>query len=194
MHHKHIHAAVEIADKTADKAEGSLKTVKAISASEAFRRYDWIKNAPVRNTSNNLRGMVISKRWAAVFHFAEDALKPVEKIALFAALADNLFKARQQTAAILDSADSWDTKAARLSTQVSSVMLRTAGGAISATADLLATILGGYCQIGELAGIQRATDLDERLKTMAATFNSRFEKITDGDNIYIYINKYLVIN
>jgi hypothetical protein len=194
MNHKHIHAAVEIADRYAEKGEGSLKTVRAIAASEAFRRYDWIADAPVRNLSGNFRGIVISKRWATVFHFTENALKPVERIALVAALADNLFKARQQTAAILGSADSWDTKAARLSTQVSSVMLRTAGGVIPASADLLAMILGGYCQIAGLVGVQRAVDLDQKLKTMAVSFTSKFEKITDGDNIYLFINKYLVIN
>ena len=36
--------------------------LKPISASEAFRKYNWLKNEPVLNKSGNLRGMVINSR------------------------------------------------------------------------------------------------------------------------------------
>jgi hypothetical protein len=193
VNHSEIHAAVEIGNHYAEKTEGGLKVARAIAASEAFRKYSWIKNAPIRNVSGNLRGMVVSKRWAIVFHFAEDALKPVEKVALVAALAENIAKAHHETEAILNSKESWDLKAARLSTQVSSVMIRTVGGAIPAGAHMLATSLGGYCQIAGLAGSQRALNLGQKLQSLDASFSSMFEKVTDGENINIVINKYLVI-
>lgn len=193
MEHHKIHAAIEITSKVSEKTESGLKVTRAIAASEAFRKYNWIKNVPVKNVAGDLRGMVVSKRWATVFHFAEDALKPVEKVALLAALAENMAKARQNTEAILQSNDSWDRKASRLSTQVSSVMLRTVGGAIPAGAHILAMSLSGYCQIAGLAGAPAATALDQKLKSMDTTFSSDFEKVTDGDNMNIFINKYLVI-
>jgi hypothetical protein len=193
VNHHSIHAAVEIGNNYAEKTERGFKIARAIAASEAFRKYNWIKNVPVRNLSGNLRGMVVSKRWATVFHFAEDVLKPVEKVALLAALAENTAKAHHQIDTILNSTDSWDSKAARLSTQVSSVMIRTVGGAIPAGAHFLATSLEGYCQIAGLAGSQRATNLDQKLKSLDASFSSVFDKVTDGNNMNIFINKYLVI-
>lgn len=192
MNHHDIHAVVEVSSKYLDKFEGSLKAARAISASEAFRKYNWIKNVPVRNVSGNLRGMVVSNRWASVFHFTEDVLKPVEKIAVIAALAENIAKSHHQVDTILKSSEPWDIKAARLSTQVSSVMIRTVAGVIPAGAHVLAMSLGGYCQIAELARSPRAANLDQKLKSLDVSFSSWFDKVTDGNNIYIFINKHLV--
>jgi hypothetical protein len=191
--HHFIDAAVEIGSKYLEKAEGGLKVARAVAASEAFRRYNWIKNVPVRNISGNLRGMVVSKRWAVLFHFTEDVLKPVERVAIFAALAENVAKAHEEMRMIIHSTGSWDTKAARLSTQVSSVMIRTVAGVIPAGAHVLATSLGGYCQIAGLAGSEGAVKLDQKLKLLDTSFTSKFEKVTDGENINIFINKYLVV-
>ena len=188
-----IHAALEIGHKTGEKGAGALKVTKAIAASEAFRKYDWLKNAPARNVSGNLRGMVVSKQWATVFHFAEDALKPLEKLLLLAALAENLAKAHHEVDWILKSKDDWDTKAARLSLQVSSVMLRTVGGAVPAGAHVLATALEGYCRIAALAGSTRAQGVDGKLQGLDAQIRSGFEKVTDGENMNLLIHKYLVI-
>jgi hypothetical protein len=193
VNHHSIHAAVEIGNHYAEDTEKGFKFARAIAAAEAFRKYDWIKNAPIRNGSGNLRGMVVSKRWATVFHFAEDVLKPVENVALLAALAENIAKAHGQIDAVLSSTDSWDIKAARLSTQVDSVIIRTLGGAIPGGAHLLAMSLGGYCQIAGLAGSQGATNLDQKLKSLDTSFSSMFENVTDGNNMNIFINKYLVI-
>lgn len=193
MHHHLIHAAVELGDKAADKAESSLHVAQAISASEAFRKYDWLKSAPVRNLSGNFRGMVVSRQWANVYEFTDKVLEPVEKVALLAGLADNLAKAHFQIDAILNSKSSWDVKASQLSTQVSSVAIRTVAGGIPATADLLAMSIGGYCQIAGLAGWQGALKLNQRLKTLDSSFDTWFEKVTDGNNMYLFINSNLVI-
>jgi len=205
MNHKHVHAVVEMVDRYGEKThkqfekveerfnkvEHSLKAVHAIAASEAFRKYDWIKDAPIRNTFGDFRGMVISKRWASIFHIIEKAdhiLKPIEKVLLVAGIADNIFKARQEIATILASQDSSDFKAARLSAQVSSVLLRTVASGVPASAELLATILGGYCQIAGLAGSKEAIEFAKKLQTMSVSVNTTFEKITDGDKIYLLVN------
>jgi len=193
MNHHNIHAAVEIASRAARNVEQGLKGARAIAGFEAFRKYDWIRNVPLRNTSGNLRGMVVSKRWATVFHFAEDALKPLEKLALFAALAENIGKSYHQFDQILESNDSWDGKAARLSTEVSSVMIRTVADGIPSGVHLLATSLEGYCQIASLAGSERAAHLDQTLRSLDLWFSSGFEKVTDGSNMNAFINKYIVI-
>jgi hypothetical protein len=193
MDRKSVHAVIEIINQLGEKAEGGLKTARAIAASEAFRKYNWIKNAPVHNVSGNLRGMVISKRWAVVFDFAESSLKVVEKVAILAALAQNIAAAHHNFDTVIQSSDRWDSKAARISTQVSSVMIRTVAGSIPAGAELLSTSISGYCQMAELAGVSGANTLDRNLRGLNARFKSQFDKVTDGDNVNLFIQKHLVI-
>ena len=137
--------------------------------------------------------MVVSKDWANVYHITEDVLKPVEKVLLLAALAENIANARHQIDAILESGDTWDLKAARLSTQVSGIALRTASGFIPESAHLIALSLDGYCQVAGLAGLRSAPKLEQKLKQSEAWVTSWHQKVTDGENIWMYINHRVVI-
>jgi hypothetical protein len=193
VHHHGVHGVVDIGHSISEKIETGAKIAKAVSASEAFRKYDWLRNVPVRNASGDFRGMVVSKRWATIFNFAENALKPIEKIVLLATLAENIVKAHHEIDSILASKDDSNTKAARLSTQVSSIAIRTVGGIVPAGAHVLATSLSGYCQIAGLTGLQEATRVDQKLRSLDAFITSFFDKVTDGENINIFINNHLVI-
>ena len=185
---------MEIADEVSEKVEDGLKTTRAIAASEAFRKYNWLKNVPVKNASGNFRGMVVSQRWATAFDFVQDALKPIERIALVAALAENIVNANREIEPILASKDPWEMKAARLSTQVSSIAIRTAGGFIPPGVHMLTLALSGYCQIAGLAGWPGAAKAEKRLRFVDAWVSSTFDKVTDGDNISLFINNHLVIH
>ena len=140
------HAIVEIVE-TSDKVAGGLDSansvVQAISASEAFRKYNWLANQPALNSVGDLRGMVVSARWRTVFTYASDADDVLGRIALIAALAGNILKASKEIEAIVNSNASWSEKGARLSTQVSSVALRTVGGVAPAGFEVLAFSLQG---------------------------------------------------
>jgi hypothetical protein len=193
MNHHHVHVVVDLGGKAAEKVESGIKVARAVSASEAFRKYDWLKSVPMRNASGNFRGMIVSKKWATVFHFSEKVLKPLEKITLLASLAENIARAYHPMDSIIGSRDGWDIKAARLSTEVSSIALRTVGGVIPAGAHMLATSLRGYCQIARLAGSQGALAVDQTLRDIDAFITTSFDKVTDGKNIQIFINNYLVI-
>jgi len=57
-----------------------LEFARAISGSEAFRKYEWLKAAPVKNVGGNFRGMVVSARWRAVFDFSEKYIQKTEKV------------------------------------------------------------------------------------------------------------------
>ena len=63
MDHTKVHAVVELVDK-GHKAVGIAKKVnlvaRGIAGSVAFRKYDWLRNAPITNVSDNLRGMVVN--------------------------------------------------------------------------------------------------------------------------------------
>jgi len=61
MNSHRTHAAVEIVDhigKGAEKvgtAKDSVRVARAISGSEAFRKYEWLKAAPVNNVVGTFR-------------------------------------------------------------------------------------------------------------------------------------------
>ena len=188
MNHHQIHTAVEIIDSAFEKTGQSLKAAKAIAASEAFRKYNWLKNAPVHNVSGSFRGMVVSSRWSATYHFAEDVAGPVEKVAIFASLAANLAKSYHEVERILQSNSDWGTKSAQLSSQVSSISIRTLGGVIPGTAHLLAMSVEGYCQIAGLMGVRQAGGYVDKLKAYDARLITTFDRYTDGDNIYVMMN------
>jgi hypothetical protein len=192
MNHK-IEAIVEISDAVSGWTDRGFKTAKAIAASEAFRKYSWIKKLPIMNSEGNFRGMVVSSRWATTFHFTEGVLKPLEKVAVFAALAANLVRAADETDRILASSDSWGLKGSRLSTQVTSVCVRTAFGAIPAGAHVLAISLGGYLQLADLAGLHQANPWNKAVRSLDAYASTTFDTVTDGNNIYLKVNKYLAM-
>jgi len=188
-----IHAVVEVADKVVDGVSTAGDWAKAIAVSEGYRKYSWLKNAPVTNVAGNFRGMVINPKWAARFQWADDALKPVEHAAFFLTLATNMAKSRHEVAQILSSRDDWTTKGARLSTQVSSVALRTAVSGATGLLDLSTLVASGYLQIADLAGVRRAASWNKSLNAANVWVNTTVDKVTDGNNIYLFINSHLVI-
>jgi hypothetical protein len=189
------HAIVEIVETT-DKVAGGLDTAnsvaRAISASEAFQKYNWLANQPVFNSVGDLRGMVVSARWRTAFNFASDTGDVLGRIALIAAFAGNIVKASKEIDTIVNSNASWSEKGARLSTQVSSVAIRTLLGAVPAGFEVVAFSLKGYCQLGSAVSGQR---FDPRgcianLNSATSYVNTTFNSVTDGNNIYQFINIY----
>ena len=188
-----IHAAVEVADHVAGGVTTAGGWAKAIAASEGYRKYSWIKNAPARNFAGNFRGMVVNPKWAARFQWADKALEPVENAALLLSLAVNISKSRHEVAQILASQDDWTIKGARLSTQVSSAAIRTVVGVGTGVLDLGTFVTSGYLQMADLAGLHRAADWNKSLKAANLRLNSFVDTVTDGNNIYLFINSHLVI-
>ena len=175
-----------------DYADATVKSAKFISTAEAFRKHDWLGRMPLANSSGNFRGMVVSAKWATVFHFTTKAIKPVEKVAGLASLAANLSKAKSEMDRIVTGNDDWMVKGARLSTQVSSVCLRTAFGSVPFAAHLISKSLGGYLQLADLAGIPKAGSLNTNLVELNHSIQDTFHSVTDGDKMYLLVNKYLV--
>lgn len=194
MGHSQVpHAIVEITEK-ADQAIASLSTlndaVKAISASEAFRKYNWLKSIPVMNAAGDLRGMVVSSRWRTVFQVSGDVGGVLEKVAVVAGLAVNIVHSWNEIETIYNSQDPWDVKGAKLSSQVSSVAIRTVGGIIPAGFSLLALSMQGYCQAGGVVTGSRFQPQAciAKLKAASSYVNTTFNNVTDGDNIYSFLN------
>ena len=188
MHYKVLDRVVDLADHT----KATIKSAKVISGAEAFRKYGWLRGMPLANSTGNLRGMVVSARWATVFHFASNAMKLVEKAAIFASLVRNLVEAKPEVDKIFSRDDNWMLKGAQLSTQVSSVCLRTAFGSLPFAEHLISKSLGGYLQLADLAGIPKAGSWNTNLLRLDHSFQDTFHSVTDGDKMYLLVNKYLV--
>jgi len=187
------HAVVEIVEKTDNfvgKASNVNDALNAISASEAFRKYDLLTQSPVLNSAGNLRGMVVSGRWRTVFQVTGEVGDVLGKVAVVAALAANIVHSWNEIDSIMNSSDSWDVKGAKLSSQVSSVAMRTVAGVVPAGFGVLAYSMQGYCQIGGLAtgGRFQPQACISRLQAANAAVNTTFNKFTDGNNIYSFLN------
>src|ERR1700733_8925705 len=73
MDHTQVYAVIELVDrggKGVDSVDKGVNVVaKVIAASHAFRKYSWLKNAPIKSASGNLRGMVVNARAKVIYDF-----------------------------------------------------------------------------------------------------------------------------
>jgi hypothetical protein len=122
---------LELVDSGLGKAQNGARVagyvadgVRLISAAEAFRKYSWLKMAPIKNCSGNLRGIVISAKARAVYEWAGKTGKVVEALALLITFAKEAFRSQDEMAAIGESRDDALTKAAKYSALVSGICIR----------------------------------------------------------------------
>jgi hypothetical protein len=76
---------------------------------------------------------------------------------------------------------------------VSSVALRTAVSGVTGLIDVGTFAASGYLKIADLAGVRRAKDWNKSINAANAWVNTTVDKVTDGNNIYLFINSHLVI-
>lgn len=197
MHESDVHVAVEIAHsraETADKlisgAENTGKVAKVISASHAFRKYDWLRDVPVHNVAGNLRGVVLSSRWRTAYDISVKYGKTLERYHLgtIASVTAGVLASADQILDIVESKDSWDIKAAKLGPQATAIAVQYLTGSVSGTAHLLLKSMQGYCNIAEVVTGKPLGTYGQSLRAMDVFVESKTKQITDGNKIYIYIN------
>jgi len=185
-------AVVEVVgavDDASSNVDHSVTALKVISGSEAFRKYNWLRDAPILNSAGDLRGMVVSANWRAAFQMTNQIGDAASKIGWFASFVRNLVRASSEVQAILKSQDSWNIKGARLSAQVTSISLRMLGAEPMFWADTLTLSLQGYCRLAGVASSRFPTGACVGGLSRADTYiQSTFDKVTDGDNIYMLIS------
>lgn len=181
---------VQTTEKVTDSFSRGTNALQAISASEAFRKYDWLAKAPGLNSAGNLRGMVISARWHTVFQVSCEFADAFEHLAFVAGVAVNILHSSAEIEAIFNSDDSWNIKGPGLCFHVTSLATRTVFGSIPAGFSLLAMSLQGYCQLGSQAtgGRFQPESCIANLKTADTYVTTTFNNITDGNNIYGFLN------
>jgi len=190
------HSVVEIVHQTNDVVGGVdnlVTSVKVISAAEAFRSYNWLAGTPVLNSVGTLTGRVVSARWNTVFQVSSKVGKYTSDAALIASLAVNIAQSSSRIDAIMNSNDSWDVKGAKLSTQVSSICIKTLTGVVPAGADLVTAVLTRSFQLtGAIINDPRGSQqVIGGVKKVDAVVNTVYNKVTDGDSIYSFLNVYI---
>lgn len=197
MHHAHVHAAVEVihkathkTDKIVQTAESAGRVAKVISASHAFRRYSWLHNVPIHNVKGNLQGMVLSARWRAAYNITVKYGNTLEHyhVGAYASVAAGLADSSDQILSILESNDSWGVKGAKLSTQATAVAMNVLTGVVTGPAHLILLSLQGYCNIAEVTRGKPLGTYGQVLRAMDASIQSAAKQVSDGNNIYLFVN------
>jgi hypothetical protein len=200
MEHRDIHAIVELVNvggkstvKVTDVAEKANMVAKAISASQAFRQYNWLTQSPVKNVAGNLRGMVVSAKWNTAFQFTVKAGDVLGKVSAFVTIAVAMAESSSEIEDILNSNDPWNLKGARLSTQVTGIAMKYLTGIVTAPVHMVMSSMpaqyicsqidqaNGY-KIGSFGGCQST------LNALDASIQSAAQTVSDGNQIYVFVN------
>jgi len=185
FHQSPIIEIIHVSDSLAGSVEGAGKVLKLVSAAEAFRRYDWLRGVPFTNISGNLRGMVISAKWKAIFETTSDTLETIGKITLIAGFAANIADQAGSIGSIIHSDEPAYMKGLRLTTIAGTAAERTLLSPVSAGSSLLSKSLQGYCMMAGLPGGRAQTFSTACVSNLQKANNivqSKFKLVTDTNN------------
>lgn len=200
MNHSQAHAYVELAEKTHEKAEEMNTVAKAITASQAFRHYQWLQKipnkaawnviAPQRNAAANFRGIVVSGRWRAAFDVTVKTGEWLERVGTFLNVVGAVIHSYDEVERIITSREPTDVKAAKLGAQLTGVAMYVFTGLVTPTARVLLTSMPiqGYCDAVDLArGVSIGT-CSQSARNIDVAIEMAAEEVSDGDEIYSWIN------
>ena len=112
-------------ENTLTIVEETANGMRLISASQAFRKYSWLKDAVGTNSSGNLRGMVISGKWNTVYKVSGSIGKAAQNAAVMIKFYEETQRSRLEMERIFMSDAPWEIKSAKISAQVSGICIRT---------------------------------------------------------------------
>jgi hypothetical protein len=192
MDHTHVHAVVELVDKggkAAGAAESSVNIVaRGIAASHAFRKYDWLRKAPIKNASGSLRGMVVNGNAKVVYDFTVKYGTKIERFNTFATIAVALADSSEQIHDIVQSNDSWDLKSAKLGAQATAIAMNVLTGIVTAPAHAVLMSMQGYCDMTDVARGRPVGTCGRTLKAVDASIESAAKQVSDGNSVYSFVN------
>lgn len=163
---------------------------KIIAASHAFRKYNWLKNVPVTNIAGDLRGMVVSANWRVAYNYTVKYGKVLEHyhIGSIASVAVGIAESYEQIDEIVRSNESWSVKGAKLSTQATAVAMNVLTGIVTGPAHAVLMSMQGYCNIADLVKGKPIGTYGQTLKALDVSIESAAKQVTDGKNIYLFVN------
>jgi hypothetical protein len=174
-HHAHFVAhSAESAHSTLEGAKNVAVQIIKSSAARAFR--STVKSSegfrlpsPVLNSSENLRGMVISKRARVIFNFSTNIAQKFQKYDSALGIAGILLEWQKDSHRfqMINQSNVSAFEKYRLYTLTTSAgVLRSVTGVVPTAAHLIAKSLEGYCEIASIASAGRfnAKKWEGRLK------------------------------
>jgi len=171
-----------------DIIDNTAGTLEKISAAEAFRRYDWLDDAPVLNAAGNYQGMVISAQWRTVYVYSSSAADTVGNITVLLSIADEVIKSKSQITSILSSNDDPYVKAAKLSSQVSGVALRVLAKLGTGTVSGINWVLRNtrWVNIGYWLNEKQFMDTLATVDTFTTWLNTQVDVFYSGESVYYF--------
>lgn len=162
--------------------------LKPMSTSEAFRKYSWLRGAPVLNKSGNLRGMVINSRMRTVYSVSD---KAGNYLAVVAALME-IGKEMSRLEMIYKSDADRIEKASRMLMIGSAAILRSVTSIVPTAFHFAMMSAQGYAQIFSLAtGSRAGVRLGDQLVRLDREVKAIHQKQWDGENWYHFLEAVL---
>jgi hypothetical protein len=155
-----------------------------ISASAAFRKYNWLLGTPVKNQADNLRGMVYNSRWRTAFNITTRT----GDFLTLTSLAYSVYLSKDRFSAIFNSNLPWNIKASKFCIEVSSLAIRAAAGGYVGTAHLLSISLQGYLEMAGLMVGQGAVQPEiDAIRGADLQLQTIVQTATDPDNMFMSV-------
>jgi hypothetical protein len=139
-------------DHTAGNVSYAANGFRAITGLQAYRTYDWMTDAIGFNSAGNLRGMVLSARWASAYSVISTAAKAIGNAATVASIAANVIDLAPKFEQIYKSRDSAAVKAQKYSLLTSIVAQKTLAGIITGGVHLIYLPVIAGCGAAAKAG------------------------------------------
>jgi hypothetical protein len=133
--------------KGVSQLKGAGSALQIISGSEAFRKYDWLRKVPGLNRADNLRGMVVSRKWRIVFEQTSEGVQILGKVATIASFAANILEQYAKVENVLQSRDDAFLKGLRLSAIAGTAAERVLIGTVTGLVSAALFSMQGYCRI-----------------------------------------------
>jgi hypothetical protein len=110
---------------------------RAVTGLQAYRNYEWMTDGISLNSVGNLRGMVISARWATTYQVISKAADYVGTAATVASIASNAMELAPQFESVYNSNDSQAIKTLKFTSLAGTVAQRTLIGVITGGVHLI---------------------------------------------------------
>jgi hypothetical protein len=176
------HQRAELVDRRLGQADMARTTVQMVAGGRAFRDYNALADSIGLSKAQNLRGMVVSKNWRALFRHTSEVGEYMENIGYLASIAAEISKSAPLFQKIVDSPDSAALKGMQIASLAGSIAQKALIGAVPAGAHLIYRSLEGWCMLAGLAGSSvqpAATSCIATLQRADTLVQTTFDTITD---------------
>lgn len=183
-------------DSVLEFADNTSTVLQRISGSQAFRSYNWLTNAPARNTFGNFRGMVVSGNAKTAFVFVSKVGDYTSNVAAFAVLVEELKTMSRNIENIAGGNGTKAEVASRISAEISALCSRVVLKVELGLASLLSYVLTANRYLNPICSFSTQCVADTAaatadLKKWQARMEAKIDEVVTGENYYRWVTIYL---